>query len=201
MIFVIGLGPGDCDLLTPLASKQIAKADWVVGSERQLALVHHQHAQIHPLDKNLSDLIVWLRQHQHENIAVLASGDPMLYGIGKLINEQIKDQDISIVPGISSVQYLLAKVGLDMNDFYLTSSHGKTPDFNFLLQHKKISLMTDKNMGPFQIAQEIVTRKMARIMIIGEMLSYPNEKITILPATEVIEREYQMNVVVVIDER
>ena len=201
MISVVGLGPGASDYLLPLASQAITEADWIVGSERQLSLVAHQHAKIHVLDKNLSDLVDWVRAHQHEKVVVLGSGDPMLYGIGKLICQELEKQDVLVIPGISSVQYLLSKVGLDMNDIYLSSTHGKQPDFDFLLQHKKVALMTDDKVGPFQIAQEIRARDLARLIIIGEKLSCADEKITIVSASEVEEKNYQMNVVVIVDER
>ena len=38
------------------------------------------------------------------------------------------------------------------------------------------------------------------MLVIGEQLSYEDERITILPANEVEDREYEMNVVVVLDE-
>ena len=201
MITVVGLGPGASDYLTSLASQAIAKAEWIIGSDRQLALVKDHHANIRVLDKSLPDLLNWLRRHMQEEVVVLASGEPMLYGIGKLISKELGDQGVRIVPGISSVQYLLAQVGLDMNDIYLTSTHGKAPDFDFLLQHTKVALMTDKKTGPFEIAQEIINRGLSRKMIIGEKLSYEDEKITIIAACDVKVQNYQMNVVVIIDER
>ena len=201
MIYVIGIGPGLSNLLTPLATEKISKASVVIGSTRQLELVTDKNINKRLLDNKLSDLIVWLKENRDKNIAVLASGDPMLYGIGKLIKKELKDEEVLIVPGISSVQYLFSKLGLDMNDLYLTSTHGKEADFDFLLKHKKVSLMTDKHMGPFEIAQEIVKRNLNRTLIIGEMLSYPDEKITVLEAKDVLQLDYKMNVVVILDER
>lgn len=70
-----------------------------------------------------------------------------------------------------------------------------------MLQHKKVALVTDDKIGPYQIAQQIINRGLQRTLVIGENLSYPNEQITIMPATEVLDQPYQMNVVVIIDER
>lgn len=201
MINVVGLGPGSADYLVPLAKRLIDDCDWIVGAERQLAAVPHQHAKAHLLDKKLSDLIVWLKQHKHEKVVVLASGDPMLYGLGKYINQQMNSNEVQVVSGISSMQYLFSRIVLDMNDVYLTSSHGKTPDFDFMLQHKKVALVTDDKIGPYQIAQQIIKRGLQRTLVIGENLSYPNEQITIVSATDVLDQPYQMNVVVIIDER
>lgn len=201
MIYVVGLGPGSTDYLTPLASKLIAQCDWLVGSERQLLAVGKHAGREHKLDKKLTDLVNWLMEHQAANIVVLASGDPMLYGIAKYLNQQLGKDKVQVVSGISSMQYLFARIGLDMNDVYLTSSHGKTPDFDFVLQHNKVALVTDDKIGPYQIAQEIVQRGLQRTLIIGENLSYPDEQITLLPADQVIDKTYLMNVVVILNER
>lgn len=200
MINVVGLGPGADDYLTSVASRLIGECDWLVGASRQLEAVkhkHNEHTKIHVLDKKLTDLVLWLKAHQDENIVVLASGDPMLYGIGKFLKNQLTNEKIRIATGVSSMQYLFSRIGLDMNDVYLTSSHGKTPDFDFMLQHSKVALVTDEKIGPYQIAQEILRRKLNRTVVIGENLSYPNEKITVLPASEIVDQIYQMNVVVI----
>lgn len=201
MISVVGLGVGAADYLTPLARRLIDESDWIVGSDRQLAAIAPYAAQEHLLDKKLADVVTWLIAHQDQKIVVLASGDPMLYGIGKYLSTQLGRDKVNLVSGISSLQYIFARIGLDMNDVYLTSSHGKVPDFDFMLQHKKVALVTDDKIGPYQIAQQILQRNLQRTLIIGENLSYPDEQITLLPASEVVDKTYPMNVVVIVDER
>ncbi len=44
---------------------------------------------------------------------------------------------LNVVSGISSLQYIFSKIYVDMNDVYITSSHGKVPDFDYILSHKK----------------------------------------------------------------
>ncbi|WP_228741252.1 SAM-dependent methyltransferase, partial [Klebsiella quasipneumoniae] len=56
---------------------------------------------------------------------VLASGDPLFYGIGTRLIAHFGIERVRIIPGISAVQYLCAKAGIDMNDIWLTSSHGR----------------------------------------------------------------------------
>jgi len=200
VINIVGIGPGSRDYLTPLGLQQIMQSDWLIGAERQLALFPDFTGQTRLLDSKLSDLIGWLQLNQPQVITVLASGDPMLYGIGKYLSRQLGNQQVNIVSGISAVQYLFSRIGLDMNDLYLTSSHGKTPDFDFIFQHKKVALVTDTVIGPYQIAQQIQQRHLTRTLIIGENLSYPNERISILQPEQVAE-QYDLNVVVILDER
>lgn len=196
MINIVGIGPGAAKLMVAEVATVVARAEVVVGSQRQLALFDLPAAKRYVLPK-LSELKVFLQNNQQREIAVLASGDPLLYGIGNWALHQFPREQIHIVPGISAIQYCFHQIGLPMNDSYLTSSHGRVPDFDFLLQHQTVAMVTDTQIGPYQIAQEVLRRGQQRLIYIGEMLSYPEEKITCLPADQVVEREYALNVVVI----
>ena len=198
-IAVVGLGPGDVDYLTPRARRLIDRCDVLIGSPRQLACFPDFNREKRPLESSLPALAVWLAAHGGQSVVVLASGDPMLYGIGDYLSRHV-DGALLIVPGISAVQYLFSRLGLSMNDVYLTSSHGREPDFDFLLQHAKVAMMTDQTIGPYEIARQILARGLCRTLVVGENLSYPDERIHIL-SPDLVAREYAMNVVVILDER
>ena len=180
MISVIGMGPGDAGLRTQTAQTLISQADVLVGWPRLLADFPDFHGEKQVLNADIDGLIHWLHTKTDQNVVVLASGDPLLFGIGKRIAEHFPKQTCEIVPGISSVQYLFSRVQLDMNDLYITSSHGKQPDFDFIFQHDKVAMVTDKAIGPFQIGQEVLKRDLNRTLIIGENLSYADERIHFL---------------------
>ena len=89
-----------------------------------------------------------------------------------------------------------------MNDVYITSSHGKTPDFDYILSHKKVCMVTDNKIGPHEICREIQNRNLKKIVVVGENLSYPNERIIMGKPEEILEVEnFDMNVVVILDEK
>lgn len=200
MISVIGMGPGDASLRTQAAQCLIEQADILVGWPRLLADFPDFHGEKQVMGADIEALTDWLQTKTGQNVVVLASGDPLLFGIGKRIAAHLPEQRCEIVPGISSVQYLFSRVQLDMNDLYITSSHGKQPDFDFIFQHDKVAMVTDKVIGPAQIAQEIRQRGLARTLIIGENLSYPDERIHLVQP-EQVQGDYDMNVVVVLNER
>ncbi|MBI6550045.1 cobalt-precorrin-7 (C(5))-methyltransferase [Xenorhabdus lircayensis] len=209
MITVVGIGPGAAANQTRAAVDAIKQAEVLVGGTRHLAEFPHFSGETHCLNADMDGLMQWLEQNQHRHIVVLASGDPLFYGIGKRITAhfsglQADGQNIRIISGISSIQYLCARILLDMNDIYLTSSHGRKPDFDWLLQHEKIAMVTDDVIGPYQIAEEILARGQQRRMVIGENLSQENERIVCLNAEQVAQRgdiNYGLNVVVVLNER
>ena len=200
MISVIGMGPGDARLRTQAAQALIAQADILVGWARLLADFPDFQGEKYVLNADIDGLINWLQSKTEQNIVVLASGDPLVFGIGKRITERLPKQSCQIISGISSIQYLFSRVQLDMNDLYITSSHGKQPDFDFIFQHDKVAMVTDKVVGPFQIAQEIQQRGLSRTLIVGENLSYPDERLHFLQP-EQVQPDYDMNVVVILNER
>lgn len=201
MIHVIGIGPGNQRYGLLQQEHLFEQADYILGSERHLEIldpVFRVKAIVPP--KKLVALKELLDSyHEDEMIVYLASGDPLIYGLGKWLFEKFGNR-VRIHPGISAMQYLASRIPLSMNDAYLTSSHAKQPNFDLLMSLSKVFMVTDQQIGPYQIAQEVLKRGLAKVIVIGENLSYEEENITILPANEVENREYKMNVVVVLDE-
>ena len=110
-------------------------------------------------------------------------------------------ENVRIIPGISAVQYLCAQSGIDMNDMWLTSSHGRSVCFDELARQRKVAMVTDGRCGPREIAAQLAARgKGYRWMVIGENLAMENEQIHFLPVREV-NADYDMNAVVILDER
>lgn len=196
MIYVTGVGPGSEAYLTRRAADVISGADILIGGQRHLDEFAELTTETRVIDADISGLMNWIAERLDRRIVILASGDPMFFGIGKRISETFAPEQVQIVPGISSVQYLCSRAGMDMNDIYLTSSHNRSPDFDWLLAHERIGMVTDSKIGPKEIAAEILQRGQTRRMIIGENLSGRNERITILNAEEV-SGDYDMNVVLI----
>ncbi|MEG0844115.1 MAG: cobalt-precorrin-7 (C(5))-methyltransferase [Romboutsia sp.] len=202
MINIIGLGPGNKDYITKIGENLIKSSQVIIGGKRNLEIITDFKGEKIELASNLSEIIAYINSNKDKQISVIASGDPSIYGIGKYLSENIDKKDLNIVPGISSLQYIFSKIYIDMNDVYITSSHGKIPDFDYILFHKKVCMVTDKNIGPHEISKEIKKRDLRKIVVVGENLSYKNEKITIGSPDEILKIEkFDMNVVVILDEK
>lgn len=201
MLTVAGMGPASLALMTPMARAAIEQADVLVGGRRHLAQFSDFAGERRALDADIPGLLRWLGEQQARNVVVLASGDPLFYGIGKTLVTHFGIAQVRIIPGISAVQYLCAKTGIDMNDIWLTSAHGRAVDFDALARSPKSALVTDARCGPREIAAELAARGQGkRLLVIGENLAMDNERIHWLPACEVTA-QYDMNVVVILDER
>lgn len=200
MINVIGLGPGNTDYITKLGEKLIQNSDVVIGGKRNLESIGDFEGEKIEISSNLKEIVEYINNNKHKQISVIASGDPLIYGIGRYLSKNIDKEDLNIVSGISSLQYIFSKVHIDMNDLYITSSHGKTPDFDYVLSHKKVCMVTDKIIGPKEICKQILDRNLEKTIVVGENLSYDNERITIGSPEDILNLEdFDMCVVVILD--
>ena len=200
MINVIGLVPGNTDYITKLGEKLIQNSDVVIGGKRNLESIIDFEGEKIEISSNLKEIVEYINNNKHKQISVIASGDPLIYGIGRYLSKNIDKEDLNIVSGISSLQYIFSKVHIDMNDLYITSSHGKTPDFDYVLSHKKVCMVTDKIIGPKEICKQILDRNLEKTIVVGENLSYDNERITIGSPEDILNLEdFDMCVVVILD--
>jgi cobalt-precorrin-7 (C5)-methyltransferase len=187
--------------MTPAARESVATADVLVGGKRHLQQFPDFTGERFALGANIPELLTWIGEHQGKHVVVLASGDPLFYGIGSRMVAHFGIEHVRIIPGISAVQYLCAQSGIDMNDMWLTSSHGRSVCFDELARHNKVAMVTDALCGPREIAHQLIARgKGHRWMVIGENLAMENERIHCLPLSE-INADYDMNAVVILDER
>lgn len=205
-INVIGLGPGNIDYMTMLGIKQVKNSDVVVGSERQLKDIESiltDKQEKYFLTK-LDQLIIFLNDKIKENkiISIVVSGDTGFYSLVPYLLKNFSKKILNITPGISSYQYLFSKIGMNWQNFKLGSLHGRNFDYLKHLDDESIEgliLLTDNKNTPYTIAKTLYENKFEDIdIIIGENLSYSNEKISFFKVSEFekLNRVFEMNVVV-----
>ncbi|PSJ30845.1 hypothetical protein UF10_08245 [Peptostreptococcus russellii] len=199
MLYIVGIGPGNNKYITEVAKEIIDNSEIIIAGKRNIEALGNIEKEIFYISSNLNEMKNYILNNAQKNIVVLASGDPLIYGIASYINRELEGKiDIKIIAGISSIQYAFSAFAIDMNDVYISSSHGREPDYDFILMHKKIAMVTDKNIGPYEIAQEIKNRNMLYDMYIGENLSYPNERLEITNSNDIKNRDYKMSLVILI---
>jgi len=201
MLTVVGMGPAGLRLMTPAAREAIERADALVGGKRHLLQFPGFCGETFVLSANIPELLAWVEARQEKKVVIVASGDPLFYGIGTRMVAHFGIARVRIIPGISAVQYLCAQAGIDMNEMWLTSSHGRSVNVDELARHRKVAMVTDSRCGPKEIAAQLAARGKGHCwMVIGENLAMENERIHWLPVSEV-SADYEMNAVVILDER
>ena len=153
-IIGMGLTPED---LTGERLKIIAEADILVGGKRLLDYFGHIPALKKEIDKKLTVVIDYIREHMaSKSIVVLASGDPLYFGIGARLVRALGPENVIIYPNISAVAAGFARIKEPWNDVRVISLHGrdnKAALSRALETEAMVAVFTDPKNTPARIAR------------------------------------------------
>ena len=203
-INVVGLGPGNIKYLSTSGIECIKEAEIIVGSTRQLSdlkAIISEKQEIYILGK-LAELIAYLKENIERKITIIVSGDTGYYSLVPYLSKNLSKDILNIIPNISSYQYLFSKIGENWQNFRLASVHGR--EFNYVknIDDEDIAglvLLTDDIQNPYEVSKNLYNSGVRNLtVIVGENLSYDNEKITILEIEnyEKLNRKFDMNVLI-----
>ena len=203
-INVVGLGPGNIKYLSTTGIECIKEAEIIVGSTRQLSdlkAIISEKQEIYILGK-LAELIAYLKENIERKITIIVSGDTGYYSLVPYLSKNLSKDILNIIPNISSYQYLFSKLGENWQNFRLASVHGREFDYVKNIDDKDIAglvLLTDDIQNPYEVSKNLYNSGVRNLtVIVGENLSYDNEKITILEIEnyEKFNRKFDMNVLI-----
>ncbi|WP_336018095.1 precorrin-6y C5,15-methyltransferase (decarboxylating) subunit CbiE [Fusobacterium polymorphum] len=203
-INVVGLGPGNIKYLSTAGIDCVKEAEIIVGSIRQLSdlkTIISEKQEIYILGK-LSELIDYLKENIERKITIIVSGDTGYYSLVPYLSKNLSKDILNIIPNISSYQYLFSKIGENWQNFRLASVHGREFDYIKNIDDEDIAglvLLTDDIQNPYEVSKNLYNSGVRNLtVIVGENLSYDNEKITILEIEdyEKLNRKFDMNVLI-----
>ncbi|WP_340560003.1 precorrin-6y C5,15-methyltransferase (decarboxylating) subunit CbiE [Streptomyces sp. GSL17-111] len=126
-VTVVGIGADGWDGLTGAARAALREAEVVVGGARQLGLLPaecgaERVAWPSPLRPAVTGV---LAAHADRRVAVLASGDPLFYGIGRALTEELGAERLRVLPHPSSVAHACARLGWPVEDTEVVTAVGR----------------------------------------------------------------------------
>ncbi|AKG91080.1 precorrin-6Y C5,15-methyltransferase {decarboxylating} [Geoglobus ahangari] len=137
MLWVVGVGLRE-EHITEEGKKAISRADVVYGSRRAVEVAKRFiRGDIRVMERFGEEVYRKIEEEGRESeIAVLSTGDPMIAGMGRFF------RNARIVPGISSVQIALSRLGVDLCDVVVVNAHSRNdvkavPGRNLLILARK----------------------------------------------------------------
>ncbi|MFC4000536.1 precorrin-6y C5,15-methyltransferase (decarboxylating) subunit CbiE [Prauserella oleivorans] len=125
-IVVVGIGADGWAGLPESARAEVRACDVLFGGRRQLDLVpdgpYEKHAWPSPLLPALDGL---LAEHAGRRVGVLASGDPLLSGIGGTLVRRLGAERVRVLPAVSSVALARARLGWTAEETEVVSAVGR----------------------------------------------------------------------------
>src|SRR3990167_11082512 len=117
---LVGIGEDGYAGLGEAARRALSEAQWIVGSPRQLALISSDLPGQHELGPSPFSLEPVLAR-RGAPACVLASGDPLFYGVGASLARQLPAEELRVFSAPSSVSLAAARLGWPLQDVTVLS--------------------------------------------------------------------------------
>ena len=154
-ITVIGIGEDGYDGLSPMARSTLENAQIIFGGTRHIAMLPGtntatQNKWITPFEANLPMIEDCLEQ----NPVVLASGDPMYFGVGNTLIKYFGSEPIYAIPAPSSISLAASRLGWALADCDVITLHGRAPEGirSHLRPHGKLIALSADGSTPALVA-------------------------------------------------
>ncbi|MGB5974708.1 MAG: precorrin-6y C5,15-methyltransferase (decarboxylating) subunit CbiE [Nodosilinea sp.] len=183
-IQVVGVGLDGRAGLAPAAQELIDQAAVLVGSPRHLGYFADVDAERWPLgdlEAALNRLHWWLETGMGIAV-VLTSGDPLFFGLGRLLLQRLPAQSLTFHPHLSSVQLAFSRLKLPWQEATLVSAHGRSTEELAAALHRGdrlIAVLTDPTHTPAALGRLVLDLELpySYRMWVGENLGGDDERV------------------------
>ena len=161
VIAVVGIGTDSWAGLAPAARAEVEAAEVLFGSRRQLELVPETGAKRvvwpSPLLPALDGL---LAEHDGRRRCVLASGDPLLSGIGGTLVRRYGAQHVRVLPTTSSATLARARMGWTFDETEVVSAVSRSVHrvLRTLAPNRKVLVLSSGAETPVELARVLRKR-------------------------------------------
>ena len=125
---VIGIGEDGIAGLTAAARALIENAEVLVGGARHLDMVPDRGAERILWERPLARKIDAIETCRGRRVAVLATGDPMWYGVGVTLSRRFPREEMTILPQRSAFSLAASRLGWPLADCATITLHGRPLD-------------------------------------------------------------------------
>ncbi|MBW4621530.1 MAG: precorrin-6y C5,15-methyltransferase (decarboxylating) subunit CbiE [Cyanosarcina radialis HA8281-LM2] len=206
-VHIVGIGLDGAAGIPYPVSQIVDRATLLIGSDRHLSYFPKHPAQrlvLGDFTEVIGEIRRRLETNATETIVVLVTGDPLFFGLGRLLLAELPPEQLTFHPHVSSIQLAFGQIKVPWQDARIISAHGRSlEELTQALQQgsEKIAVLTDETNTPNAIARLLLALDLPHQyqFWICENLGGRNEKVQSLPVAAV-ERETfaPLNVVVLL---
>ncbi len=158
---VVGIGEDGLLGLSPIARSLVDNAEVLVGGLRHLNMLPTEdHRQKLTWASSINTSIEEIIQHRGKSICVLASGDPMCYGIGVILLRHIPIWEMTIIPAPSAFSLACARLGWSLTEVETLSLCSRPPALlqSYIYPEARLLILSEGKNTPGTVA-EILTKR------------------------------------------
>jgi precorrin-6B C5,15-methyltransferase / cobalt-precorrin-6B C5,C15-methyltransferase len=156
---IVGIGEEGIPGLSPVARSLLDNADVLVGGDRHLTMIPPDHRERWVWASPIRGSVEAILQRRGEKICVLASGDPLCYGIGVTLLRYIPITEMTIIPAPSTFSLACARLGWSLTEVETLSLCSRPPSLlrAYLYAGAKLLILSEGTSTP-QVVAEILTQ-------------------------------------------
>jgi precorrin-6Y C5,15-methyltransferase (decarboxylating) len=152
---IVGIGEDGLAGLAPAVRALVETAETLVGGARHLAMVPPGLAGRIRWRNPLGDTIPEIAARRGARVTVLASGDPLWYGVGAALARHFSREEMTIVPHPSAFSLAAARLAWPLAECAMLSLHGRPLD-NLRLHlapNRRCLILSEDGRTPRRVAE------------------------------------------------
>lgn len=168
---IIGIGEDGLAGLSPIAVSCLNKAQIIFGGERHLSMLPPaDHREKIPWKSPFQTSITDIISRRGQAVCILASGDPLCYGVGATILKDIPISEITIIPAPSAFSLACSRLGWSLTEVETLSLCGRPVSLlqSYIYPGAKLLILSEGKHTPAHVAQMLINR------------GYGNSQVTVL---------------------
>jgi precorrin-6Y C5,15-methyltransferase (decarboxylating) len=152
---IVGIGEDGFAGLSAAARTLIETAETLIGGERHLAMVPSGAAERLVWQRPLTDTIGAIAARRGRRVTVLASGDPLWYGVGAVLARHFPGDEMTILPQPGAFSLTAARLGWAIADCAALSLHARPLDTLrlHLAPQRRLLLLSEDGTTPRTVAR------------------------------------------------
>lgn len=178
-IHVIGIGEDGWDGLGSAARALVNSAELLVGGDRHLAMLPPHPAPRLTWEPHWRETFAKMKDWRGRRVVVLASGDPMCYGMGSTLLKQFAPEDLFVLPMPGAFSLACARLKWSLPDTRLLTVHGRPLEIlhAHLVPKARLLVLSRDGDSPAALARLLTARGFGPSrMIVLESLGGPRER-------------------------
>jgi precorrin-6B C5,15-methyltransferase / cobalt-precorrin-6B C5,C15-methyltransferase len=202
-IQIIGIGDDGLEGATAQARRLIEQSDLLLGAESTLKLVPQSIGKERAaIGASLEEAVNRVAKAGDKKIVILASGDPLFYGVARYMCEKLGKERFEVLPHVSSMQLAFARVKESWEDAYLTNlaTHPLDSTIEKIRVADTVGLFTSDDCPPDVIAKRLLDERIDYFhAYICENLGSPDERVTQGSLAEIAKEQFApLNVMILV---